>query len=406
MKKIVIAMGLILTLTNLACSQLPVDKVPKETGATGFIQTSGTQFYFNGNLFKVAGANYHILNVATFNQIDNAFNTEIPGMHLNTIRFFGFWETGSIATEPNPQRIWFHNYIDGKQIFNDGPDGMQNLDYTLYMAKQKDIKIIYVLVDNWKYHGGVPQYCLWAGGKSHDEFFTDSTIKAMYKNWVSHILDHVNYYTGIAYKNDPTIMAWELGNELTHTGNSFSIMNSWISEMSAYIKSLDNKHLVCVGAEGRFNWGGNWEHNGGDSGQDFDANLNCSTIDFGTCHAYPQYNGQKNNPGWNSSIWIPEHITAGNNKNKPVVIEEFGWTSKDTAVIGPWLDTIKSMNGAGWCFWDGCAKDGAGNTGNFTVSGGYGDDTRITGFATPYDSDLGIMYKTKADVLTGNGKTR
>ena len=399
MKKFIMPFVLILAFTNLVCSQLPVGKVQVKAGAPGFMQTSGTQFYFNGNLFKVAGTNYHILNVATHNQIDNAFNTELPGMHLNTIRFFGHWETGSIATEPNPQGIWFHNYINGEQVFNDGSNGFQNLDYTLYMAKQKGIKIIYVLTGNWWFQGGVPQYCSWAGGKSHNEFFTDLMIRAMYKDWVSHVINHVNFYTGVVYKDDPTIMAWELGNELTHTDNNFSEMNSWISEMSAYIKSLDSNHLVCVGGQGRFNRGGNGES----SGQDFDADLACSTIDFGTCHPYSNNSVQKNNTVLNSTI--PDHITAANEKNKPVIFEELGCsTSKDTATIGSWLDLIKSMNGAGWCFWDGCAKDGPENTGNYTVSGGSMDDIGNSGFATPYNSVLGIMYKIKADALTG-GKT-
>lgn len=127
----------------------------------------------------------------------------------------------------------------------------------------------------------------------------------MYTNWVSHVLNHVNYYTKIAYKNDPTIMSWELGNELTHTGNSFTVMNGWVSEMSSYIQSIDKHHLVCVEGEGRFNRDGDWVHKGGSSGQDFDADLKCSTIDFGTCHAYPQYDGQKSNPAWNATTWIP-----------------------------------------------------------------------------------------------------
>ena len=39
-------------------------------------------------------------------------------------------------------------------------------------------------------------------------------IKQWYQDWVAHLLNRTNTITGIKYKDDPTIMSWELGNEL------------------------------------------------------------------------------------------------------------------------------------------------------------------------------------------------
>ena len=384
----------------------PVDTTNTKAG---YMKTSGTQFYLDDLKYKVVGCNYHILQVASHIQIDNAFTYEIPGMHLNTIRFFGFWmgkngNAFNIATEPNPRNIIFQDYVNGVQVFNDGENGLQNIDYCMYQAKLKGIKVIYVLNDNWAYQGGIPEYLDWVGKSNatqHDEFFSDNRLKTLYKDWVSHLLNHVNYYTGLAYKDDPTIMAWELCNEPNAANGKYNLLNSWAEEMSKYIKSIDQNHLVCMGDVGFFNWGSTyeWAYRGADLGLDFDALIAIPSIDFGTCHAYPMYDGHEKDPSWNVTKFIPDHIARAKAVNKPVLFEEFGWSSKDTSVIRPWLTAIYKNDGAGWCFWDGCAKDGKGNTGNYTVSGGYADDIGYKGFATPYNSTLGSMYKTQADYL-------
>lgn len=70
-------------------------------------------------------------------------------------------------------------------------------------------------------------------------------------------------------------------------------MQGWITEMAAYVKSLDQKHLVTVGLEGfyaskstknyRTNPGG-WASS---LGSDFIKNSAIKDIDFASVHAYP-----------------------------------------------------------------------------------------------------------------------
>ncbi|MDI5787504.1 cellulase family glycosylhydrolase [Bacillus licheniformis] len=65
------------------------------------------------------------------------------------------------------------------------------------------------------------------------------------------MLNRVNTYNGVKYKDDPAIMAWELANEprvqSDRTGNT---LVEWADEMSEFIKSIDQNHLVAVGDEG------------------------------------------------------------------------------------------------------------------------------------------------------------
>lgn len=88
-------------------------------------------------------------------------------------------------------------------------------------------------------------------------------------------------------------MAWELANEPRCKGSSsqdngnctVAVISQWVSEMSAFIKSVDSNHLVAIGDEGFFNEPGNpsYPYQGGE-GIDFDANLGIDTLDFGTFH--------------------------------------------------------------------------------------------------------------------------
>lgn len=83
-----------------------------------------------------------------------------------------------------------------------------------------------------------------------------SNPQTAYKNWISYLLNRVNIYTGVAYKNEPTILAWNVINEPTLApGFDRSrglapgrILAAWVSEMIGHIRNtLKAKQLVFVG---------------------------------------------------------------------------------------------------------------------------------------------------------------
>ena len=73
-----------------------------------------------------------------------------------------------------------------------------------------------------------------------------------YKNYVRKLLTRVNTFTGVTYKDDPTIFALELANEpQCRDGYEVrlgitpgTIVRAWVAEMAAYIRSLDPNHMV------------------------------------------------------------------------------------------------------------------------------------------------------------------
>lgn len=53
----------------------------------------------------------------------------------------------------------------------------------------------------------------------------------------------------IRYRDDPTIMAWNLMNE-PRCYQCTNEVGLWIREMAPYVKSQDPNHLLSVGSEG------------------------------------------------------------------------------------------------------------------------------------------------------------
>src|SRR5262249_39705635 len=134
-------------------------------------------------------------------------------------------------------------------VYDEG--AFRALDYVLYKADLAGIRILVTLVNYWPEYGGMPQYLRWcAPGQPIDAFYTNPWCKQLYKSFVSHVLNRVNTYNGRAYKNDPTILGWELANEPRSNDHTGGIVRQWTAEMAAHVKSIDRNHLVGIGEEG------------------------------------------------------------------------------------------------------------------------------------------------------------
>uniref|UniRef100_A0A8R7VFC1 mannan endo-1,4-beta-mannosidase n=4 Tax=Triticum TaxID=4564 RepID=A0A8R7VFC1_TRIUA len=177
-------------------------------------------------------------------------------------------------------------------------DVFLGLDFVIAEAKKRGLYLILSLANNWGDFGGKKQYVQWAKDQGHnlgseDDFFTDRHTQNLYMNHIKRVLTRVNNFTGVAYKDEPTIFAWELMNEPRVPSDlSGKTMQAWVALMSSYVKSIDDKHMVEIGLEGfygdssperkRFNPGGSYS-----AGTDFIGNNRIPTVDFATIHSYP-----------------------------------------------------------------------------------------------------------------------
>ncbi|KAJ2897255.1 hypothetical protein GGI21_004959, partial [Coemansia aciculifera] len=97
-------------------------------------------------------------------------------------------------------------------------------------------------------------------------------------------LDHVravvlrrNTVTGIEYRHDPSILAWELMNEpqIIASPSGHSQLAEWIDATAAFIHSLDPLHLITTGAESKN--GRQW----------FDTMHQSKHVTLASCHFWP-----------------------------------------------------------------------------------------------------------------------
>lgn len=338
----------------------------------GFVTVNGIEFYLNGKPFYFAGTNAYYLwysdiycsspalhQGCAVNLLDSA-----KALNLTIIRTWGSSE-GSWGV-----RYGF-NFQPNKGVYDEAT--FVNFDKVIKEAGKRNIKLIVALVNNWDSFGGMCQYVKWCGlpdadlceagepwpfphAYVHDSFYTDDCIKGLYKNYIAYFLNRINTITGIKYKDDPTIMAWELANEpRCRSDKTGDTLNNWIGEMSAYIKTIDSNHLVTVGIDGGYvnkNYEGhpnNWWHTGGE-GQDFIRNHKWGNIDFATFNYYDD----ANRFDVNQTLWIQEHIEDSHNIiGKPVILQEFNTidetnrASKLSVIYGK----LENFNINGDTFW-------------------------------------------------------
>ena len=201
------------------------------------------------------------------------------------------------------------------------------LDKVLQLANEHGIRIIIPFVCNYNYWGGVEDYAAFRG-KEKEDFWVDPQLIADFKATMNYMANRKNYYTGIKYKDDKAILAWETGNEL-HT-----CPPRWTGEVAAYIKSVDKNHLVLDG----WAWGVREE------------SLNDSNVDIVTGHIYPHCCKPPVGPDEPQPLIDQLRTEREKTKNKkPLIIGEFGLIT--TATAGKLLDATIESGTSGILLW-------------------------------------------------------
>jgi mannan endo-1,4-beta-mannosidase len=295
-------------------------------------------FEVDGKPFCFAGSSNYYPIFKPKPVVDDLFDAA-RSLNMKVMRVWGMLDRGSLdGSVPNAdgegekQGVYFQYWDTATRqpAYNDSENGLQRLDYVLDAAARNDIKLIVVLINNWRAFGGIDQYLMWYGRNKHHEFFTAEELKQAYRNWVKHVVTRTNSVNGRKYADDPTVFAWELANEPRCVGgNAFDVkvgwdkstITDWAREMSGYIKSLDANHLVSVGDEGFLDGGGDhWAYKASD-GVDHAALTALPNIDFGTFHLYPEDWGTPEGFG---EQWIIDHLEVARQLGKPTILEEYG----------------------------------------------------------------------------------
>jgi hypothetical protein len=212
-------------------------------------------------------------------------------------------------------------YVLGPGQFNE--EAMRALDMVMKVANETEVRVIIPFVDQWSWFGGIAEYAAFRGKKA-SAFWTDPQLIDDFKLTINYLLNRTNVYTGVKYREDKALLAWETGNELLNP-------YSWSKEIAAYIKSLDSNHLVLDG------------FHAGSKGLREEP-LSDPNIDIVSTHHYPASNSKGEEIA--DVIARNRQMTSG---RKPYIVGEFGFIPAEQ--VKRVLETVIESGTSGALVW-------------------------------------------------------
>ena len=280
---------------------------------SAFVTRSGSSLLLNGQLFRFAGANIHWLALDDSTNYPSQFRVNdaldaAKEMGLTVIRSH---DLGISTGCPNCIE-------PSLGVFNE--TALEHVDYVIKAAADRGLRLIIPLTDNWHYPaGGKHNFTDWRGISDENQFYYNTQVIGDFETYIGTLLNRRNIYTGTLYKDDPTILAWETGNELLPP-------TSWTQTISTYIKSIDENHLVIDGR------------------QVIDPHATSLTnVDILSGHYYPK-----------SITRMKADARTAMNTGKAFIVGEFDWNDANGGdLLSNFLASIQSNPAiAGDAFWE------------------------------------------------------
>ena len=308
--------------------------------AQNFIKVNNNHFIKNGKPYYFIGTNYWYGGMLA----SKNGNRERLKKELDELKSLGITNLRVMATAEGGDQDY--TVIPATQPTQGkyNQDLLEGLDFFLNELKKRDMDAILYLTNNWEWSGGMAKYLEWNGyGKVPNpnlkpntwpqfmsytaQFHQCEPCKNSFLEHIKFMLNRKNSVNGIPYKQDKTIMAWEVANEprIWNIENEKAFTN-WLNEVASTIKSIDKNHLLTTGSEGKA--GSN------DDIAAFERTHNNPNIDYLTMHIWPKnwgwynMNDEKNSTEVaikKTNEYIDEHIKVAQNLKKPLVLEEFGF---------------------------------------------------------------------------------
>ena len=323
----------------VCCTQKGTEK------ANGFVERQGAGFVLNGKEYRYVGTNFwYGAILGSEGQGGNRARLchELDKLHelgLDNLRILvGSDGLRGVTTKVEP------TLQEAPGVYNDTI--LAGLDYLLQQMGERSMKAVLYLNNAWEWSGGYGFYLEQAGaGKAPrpnetsypeymnfvSQFSTNTKAQELFFQYVRDIIGRTNRYTNVPYVDDPTIMAWQIGNEpRAFSEDAKAPFAKWLRKASELIRSLDKNHLISIGSEGIW-------------GCEMDSTLYeqiCAdpNIDYMNAHVWPY------NWSWvhkdslaehveracrNTADYIHRHTAIAERLQKPLVIEEFGYPRDD-----------------------------------------------------------------------------
>ena len=232
-------------------------------------------------------------------------------------------------------------YLDGGQhpgrLRNDDGSphepGFVALDRVVDGARRAGVRLILTLANNWANYGGAEAVVRMTGqGEDKDAFWSNPVVIDFQREHIATLAGRMNHLSGIQYREDPTIFAWELCNEARQSGwfARSKTLVTWASAMCGALRDAEIEQPIA--------WGGSGHR--GKHGEDLEALLEDGQIDIATLHLYPYHTETKlwriqdRDERIERAISVGAKVIADRAKlcrayETPLLVEELGWKLPD-----------------------------------------------------------------------------
>ncbi len=293
-------------------TSISVDEFP-----SSFVGVEGTDFTLNDGTIYLSGAD-----------ANSEFLVGLTHPHHKQLRplvFDGLEHIGAsvlrlfVSTAP----VEYGGPFPGE----DNEKFFRRFDMAVTEAKRRNIRLSIPIMSGGPHYDAhpvdhlvnhVPGYVYAAETAAEiDDFYRNEECIELYKEWVEELLTHENHLTGVEYRHDPTIMMWELGNEIAWTEpwtRESQTLRPWIEEAGPYVKDLAPDQLLTTGVHG-------WP----DGRNDFVGDYQPDCIDACSLH-YWVGPGHYDLSESEAEALLKEKIEAAHDRlEKPLWFSEYNW---------------------------------------------------------------------------------
>lgn len=281
----------------------PTEVLPYSAQPGDFVVVADRGFAFKGKPYYLRGLNYYPRHAPWEAFLTKADMTEVTH-ELDLIAESGF----------NTLRImlWYDPLFTctPESAIPNAP-GFARLDRLISLARDRSLKLIVTLND-----------------------LPDLYFRPLYTDFARY--DAQTAYIVNRYRDEPTILAWDLRNEpdldfgadgRPAVASSEAVMK-WLTHIAEVVKQNDQHHLITIG------WWGN-------------AAAGSEIVDFSSFHH------------WADATALAQRIKALRAASaKPIVLEEVGYPAQDQAseaaqarLLKETINTAESGGTAGWLIW-------------------------------------------------------
>ncbi|GGA81194.1 endo-1,4-beta-mannosidase [Neiella marina] len=349
MRALSILLATLALISLSACQSNQVDPT-SEAVKTQFVAVDNGEFVRNGKPYQFVGFNYwYGPLLGTSDEGKARLRRELDLMQrygITNLRVLAGGDGGQDDSMVTPALQYEQGKYDQSLL--------EGLDFLLAEMAKRDMVAVLYLTNNWIWSGGFAQYMEWNGqGKIPNPFlpphdwdkFQDYTARfhscqpcmEAFANHVDFIISRTNSVTGVAYVDDPTIMAWQVGNEpRARNAEHEPAFAAWLNRTVDQINQLAPKQLISTGSEGE---AGTYGPNPNDPDRYGDVAIwqrlhSNPSIDYLTMHVWPKnwswYDAENEQASTQLAIdkaksYMARHLAVAREQQRPIVLSEFGF---------------------------------------------------------------------------------